>query len=408
MIVKSLFILKLYLKYNNYKSPRIQLCLSNFKCLEIFFRLFKLLNYIFFICRNETFYIVGWIIFSAIMLVSLILNTLIIIVIRKTKEFRHSQYVYKISIAVSDIIWSLCLCILSGYGVYIHKNFFILCQQPDISFNTVSTVVYVNCKLICNIPLKFLALHNIFMVFNSILLLLATISFTVSLVSLIFSAADRYFALAHPFTYRSTNTIKVAKISTAFIWILNIFTFLYALLENKAVTVLFQPSPIYKELSFFKKKTNQGFVSVLLFVLFFLLWLFTFLTLLSLYKTYKRSLRLNRSVKENIAPEKQMSLVLVAMVVAFTFSLFPTLYNTILLYINKNDYIKKKHEAYIKLFIAVPFLITNSIWNILVYNILNKKFRTAFKALFKTNKSLLNDKKIALKSFGPKTLCTKK
>ena len=67
----------------------------------------------------------------------------------------------------------------------------------------------------------------------------------------------------------------------------------------------------------------------MVFSLFSLLWLFTVLTLVSLYKTYKRSLLLNRSVKAKIAPEKQMSIVLVAMVIAFTFSLFPTLANII-------------------------------------------------------------------------------
>ena len=344
-----------------------------------------------FLCRDEASTTVTLVIFFAMMLISLVLNTLIVVVIRKTKEFRHSQYVYKASIAVSDIIWSLCFCILSGYGGYTSSNTFVVCQRPNTSSNnfTNSTVVYVSCELITNIPVRISSLVVFLAVFIVVIAFLTTISLTVSFVSLIFAAVDRYCALAYPLRYRATNTIKVAKISTAFIWILstflNVFTTVYSIIKNKAITSMFQPLPIHKELSFFTQSPNQDFVSVLLFALFSLLWLFTILTLISVYKAYKTSLKLNRSVKTKIAAEKQMSLVLIAMVVAFTFSLFPTLLNHILLHVNKSEFLKSTYKAYVKLSIAFSFLMTNSIWNILVYNVLNKQFRAAFKALFKKN-----------------------
>ena len=321
------------------------------------------------------------------MLISLISSTLIIVVIRKTKELRHSQYIYKVSIAVSNVAWSLCFCIMSGFGAYISNNIFMVCKRPKILVEknnfTVSPVVYVSCELIPIIHIKISSLI-ILMVFIAVIDFL---SLTVSFFSLIFAAADRYFSLAYPLRYQAINTIKVAKTGTAFIWILttflNIFTTVYAIIKNKVVTVLFQPLPIYKKLSFFSQSPNQDFVSVLLFALFSMLWLLTVLTLVSVYKTYKRSLKLNRSVKTKAATEKQMSFVLISMVIAFTFSLFPTLLNHILPCINKTDYLKNRYKAYVQLYIAVLFLSTNSIWNILLYNVLNKQFRTDFLALFK-------------------------
>ena len=168
--------------------------------------------------------------------------------------------------------------------------------------------------------------------------------------------------------------------------------------EGKPIAILFQPS--YEHESYFGQSPNQDFATVLVFVLFSLLWLFTVLTLVSLYKTYKRSLLLNRSVKAKIAPEKQMSIVLVAMVIAFTFSLFPTLVNHILTYSNKQNGLKRKKGAIIHTVVALAFLFTNPVWNILIHNVLNKQFRVALKALFKSKDSLMKEEGIALMNLG--------
>ena len=56
--------------------------------------------------RQKTSVIGEYILFTSIGLFSTVGNILIIVVIRKTKEFRKSQYVFKTSIAVSDIVWA--------------------------------------------------------------------------------------------------------------------------------------------------------------------------------------------------------------------------------------------------------------------------------------------------------------
>ena len=209
--------------------------------------------------------------------------------------------------AVSDIIWCLTFCVLFGFGYYLFNHIFIECQAPNTYDDfTVGTVVHVNCKFTTTLKLSsplLVLLYSVLAIY-----VLASISISISLVTLIFAAADRYFALAFPFRYRGINTIKWAKIISTIIWItstfLHIITFVYAIKKGKTFAIFFQPSYLHE--SYFGQSPSQDFATALAFVLFFLLWLFTVLTLVSLYKTYKRSLLLNRSVKAKIAPEKQM------------------------------------------------------------------------------------------------------
>ena len=205
------------------------------------------------------------------------------------------------------------------------------------------------------------------------------ISLIVTLVSLVFAAGDRYFAIAFPFKYKKYNTIKIAKVLSIIIWFLSSFiTFFrdFCEIKFKRITVLLQP--------FSCKNQNHIFSAIFLFVLFALLWIFTFLTLKSLYDCYKRSLKLNRAVRTKFLAEKQMSLVLIFMVAAFTLSLSTTLYNHIRFYVLKLIYFEcREEETNLNANISTYFLSTISVWNIFIYNVINKKFRLAFKALFR-------------------------
>ena len=315
------------------------------------------------------------------MLTSIVGNILVIVVLKKTKEFRNSQSVYKMSIAISDIVWSLGICIVTSFIVDMFGSTIYTCKISDMTSTLVNInnfIVYrdVYCEVLNSTTDKKNWLLYFYLILAVLSGLLIIISLTVSLVSLIFAAADRYFALAFPLKYKCTNTIKLAKISSAFVWISSIILHTVTIF----VDLNFQFYNIFLRPSYSDVSSNEILLSALVFVMFFLLWLLTFLTLVSLYKSYKRSLKLNRRTRKKISLEKQMSLVLTFMVVAFTFSLSPTLYNHAL------KYIKSKYFSNVDPLISFSFLITNSFWNIIVYNVLNKKFRTAFKALFrKTN-----------------------
>ena len=160
---------------------------------------------------------------TSVGLLSVVGNFLIVVVIRKTKEFVHSQYVYKTSIAVSDIIWSLCLVFVFGFASYgsvtpsssVECEFFEEHNDSGVIIN--STVVNVSCHFVHN------QTPSIYFLFLGINAILMKISLIVSLVSLVFAAGDRYFALAFPIKYKTTNTVKMAKIFSVFTWVLSAF-----------------------------------------------------------------------------------------------------------------------------------------------------------------------------------------
>ena len=197
----------------------------------------------------------GLVIFSLIGLLSVIGNILIIVVIRKTKELRHSQYVYKSSIAVSDLIWALFLCFL--VGSFIYTNFIIrktMTCQPFESLNiavneknfTAYRIQHFDCEFDSNIIPESFRFY-VFLIAFFCTIFLMKITLIVSLISLVFAAGDRYFALAFPFRYRKTNTNKMAKLLSVIIWILStiitVFMIFCMSIKGNSTTLIFlQPT----------------------------------------------------------------------------------------------------------------------------------------------------------------------
>ena len=56
--------------------------------------------------------------------VSVVGNFIVLIVVYKSKQLRHSQYVYKCSIAISDIIWgfSISVSYIQSYFEFLNSN----------------------------------------------------------------------------------------------------------------------------------------------------------------------------------------------------------------------------------------------------------------------------------------------
>merc|ERR1712240_496937 len=201
-----------------------------------------------------------------------------------------------------------------------------------------------------------------FVVMELLTFLFLPITVLVSIVTLVFSAANRYFALTFPFKYKTTNTKIIAKVISTLVY-----------------SFVLQPCS-----SCTTESVMQRFNMIVIFVLFFLLRVFTVLTLFSLKNNYEKSKKLNRRAQKAFAAEKQMSFILILMVFAFTFSLLPTMYNYIFSTFFKNNLASNFYPNHlVSNFIYASFLATNSIWNIIIYNVFNKNFRVAFVKLYK-------------------------
>ena len=125
----------------------------------------------------------------------------------------------------------------------------------------------------------------------------------VSFISLVFASIDRFVALTFPFKYKQTDSTKIAKVASAFIWVFSAtFQILTVILcgdIDDTPSVLFQPTYyVYHVVSpKYACYLNQNINAAVLFILFSLLWLLTFMPLFRLYKNYKNSLSLNRKGK---------------------------------------------------------------------------------------------------------------
>ena len=316
--------------------------------------------------------------FTIIGVVSVVGNILVLIVVRKSKELRHSQYIYKCSIAVSDIIWGL---IVSAFFIWETLNAFIVYRLRESPSYKMPNIIKVENEITYKFELDLIYLERSLQYDELLLLiLLCPITLFVSFITLVFAAADRYFAIAFPIRYKTTNTIRLANIISVIIWLISTIGYSYSMIidtmNEQYASLILQPPKIYNKLSC-TGSTNVIVTAVVLFSLLDLLWTLTLLTLYSLYQSFNKSKQLNRREQKGLALEKQMSIVLVLMVIAFTFSLSPTIYHHICYYYYEENFagVPFYGQAF---FVSVLFLSTNSIWNILIYSVLNKKFRTAF------------------------------
>ena len=330
--------------------------------------------------------------------VSVVGNTLIIYVIRKSKELRHSQYVYKCSIAVADIIWGFSISyLILEYGFFLFSDNIrfsqVLNYNLTVSYENESNTTVYDYE-IDSMKVKLISFYRTSVFFNMLVFKLACMPLTifVSIFSLVFLAADRFVALTFPLRYKKTKTRKLAKIVSVLIWVTLIFV--YTTLNYIYIFVLnnLEKGPILGPcLNCTFENAIQKLQEVLIFITYFLLLFFTTLTLVSLKRNYKRSKKLNRRAKKALSAEKQMAIVLVVMVCAFSFSLLPTLGSYVYFHFLKmnHDDISDYYNP-VQYQICTAFLATNSFWNIIIYNVFNKKFRESSVKLFKSSFKCFN------------------
>ena len=274
--------------------------------------------------------------FAIIVPVSVFGNTLVICVILKSKELRHTQYVYKISIAVADFIWGLTI----SY-IFLEQCCLIFSKNIDINlyrdFKLTTSCSKKSDLLVCYYKVSnthsYLTLFNFDSTFIDVKeffeFMFMPITIFASIITLVFSAADRYFALTFPFKYKITNTKKLAKIISLFVWVTIISVYIPFFIKSKRHYSIYYNRILQPCLHCTTESDLQKFNMVIVFVSFFLLWVFTILTLVSLKNNYKKLKMLNRRARKAFAAEKQMCMILILMVFAFSFSLLPTMYNYI-------------------------------------------------------------------------------
>ena len=188
--------------------------------------------------------------FSLIGTVSVIGNFIVLFVVYKSKRLRHSQYVYKCSIAVSDIVWGFTVSIVF-LRLFVKLLHFDPTYLSEISFfllaNKVETTMEEFDITVNKYQLEHVKLSKYFSGYNKfisvILLFITPSTLFVSFFSLLFASIDRYVALTFPFKHKQINNIKIARIVSVVIWLLSAIVntvTMFSSIKTPQMSILFQ------------------------------------------------------------------------------------------------------------------------------------------------------------------------
>ena len=305
-------------------------------------------------------------------IISLVLNSCVVAVIFITPTLRHAQFIYRFSIAISDLLMS-CLIFPSminnvilqvHWPLKIHNSTFKTSQQSNTTFQ------------LANDPMAF---NRSYMdVFGALTL---TIIF-VSIYTMVIAAWDRLFAISSPLKYRKLNGKVIAIRLSVLAWVV-------ALIAS-IVPIFFDPYLYYDGRSKAIISIRGRYASVLLGVFAFLpipaMWVISFLTFWRTYKFSKKAKSIRSNTTSVSSVELRLAKTLLLMVGAFTISILPLFILFIVDMFTPFNGLRVPRTfdfVYFAKYIVIEqvcmiLLLLNTMWNFFIYSARNPQFRKAF------------------------------
>nr|CAB3262686.1 uncharacterized protein LOC100181847 [Phallusia mammillata] len=332
-------------------------------------------------CRaNIVIIFIGLIILSIAIITA---NVTVIGVFRRNKKLRNSQSVYKLSLACADLIVGVIVvptCI-STLGVLVWPSVEAAVDTKVIGFPLVNGSINVNAST--NISIRKQTgdfVKHISYSYIDFVGFFTLTSFVVSVYTLMVASIDRFRAVFKPLKYNQHEAEKLARILCVVIWVV---AFLFASLP------LFVPQVEYNLVaSVLISSAGQEAVimyALALFIPFLLVWTSTVAT----YMMAKQHARVRRHIssrsrRRNENLEARLAKTLTIMVGVFTACLLPSI---VVLAASFSGLPKTQFSQPRQLdltsalvfasseFVAVVILVSNSLWNVFIYNTRNKDFR---------------------------------
>ncbi|XP_039273677.2 uncharacterized protein LOC120347679 [Styela clava] len=311
-------------------------------------------------------------------------NTTVLIVFLSSKSNQmNSQKIYKISIAVADLIVGV---LVIPSMIETMRRTFLLPRKVDgvhKLHTKITSEAYSDTSI---------GLSGFF----------TSLSISVSIYSLMMASIDRLLVVYRPLSYDKFRAILTAKIAVAAVWICAI---LYSILPFivKDLYLL----PLASMIVVMHSEISLILYAVLLGVPLVILWS-TNIAMIILFKKNKRKTQLNED-------ESRLIKTLAIMVGVFTICVVPATV-VIFCHLTMEDVwpgdpvtFDEKKFINIKSFVSVGTicLLSNSLWNFFIYNGRSKEFQSNFKSLCKRLMRVLMFRKtlrpkldIALKSQG--------
>ena len=346
-----------------------------------------LINYIF-SCQTNIVILV--VVMGLMALVITVVNILVIAVMSSDRRLQNGQSIYKISLAVADLLVGIVVLPTCIYNINV---------AVWTRFTTTPTRTVDGYKVLDQNTTK-LVLANISKgIFENVFEekfgdgyynfvgFFTAISLFVSVYTLAGAGIDRFIAVYNPLAYHKRNPQKIAKITCVLCW-------LFALIFS--VLPIFQPAKaLFYGLAFSIIVVTLERSGIILYIIAFFLpliivWAVNASTFIVMKRQIARSNALTKKTKQKTKNiEKRLAATLRLMVGVFSFNTLP-LWIVFLLFVaipnihpNHPESLKPTAALNILSVVVVTLLLLlgNSFWNFFIYNIRNKDFRLALKTM---------------------------
>ena len=313
-----------------------------------------------------------------------IANLTVIIVLTRSPKYPSNQIIYKLSLAAADLLVGIFVIPSFASTLYIYhispyqeKTFESRSTSNNILNRSVNDFNDVNVTYVYFFPKA----NSVYINFFGCI---TTLSFMVSVFSLLFASYDRFRAIHLPLTYDRTEITR-AKRETVGLWAL---AFLLGILPAVVPEMKYHIVAGGVLITVFEEVS--GIMHGIFFGVSFLgMWAFT----IAIYVIVKKNRKLQKTLTakgSNSTTKKRLAKTLTMMVGVFTGCIIPALILILVpecfAVVNpKNiNILNKKAASAINTseLIAVIILASNSLWNCFIYSIRNKDFRKDAKALF--------------------------
>ena len=316
-------------------------------------------------------------------------NVTVLLVYLTEKKLRHSQGIFRLSLGVADLMTGLILFPVAANSLWkTYQGNFEFLPPVNVSeelFFSNENVIYLNTSgSINSLESRISFVRRLFPgTFLDSIGFFTTLSLTVSIYLLTVSGIDRLQAITRPIQYRQHTAKRFAIVCSVFCWVLAIIVSALPIFVNGIYYILTGSGLV----------TLTGLYSLILYTVgFFIPLLATWIISIAMFvqgkKSYRRRASMSTVRQKHINQQRKLNFILSLMVIAFSLSIFPTILVLILvLFIPGTD--PAYLESYNPLFnnltnsletTAVIVLMSNSLWNCLIYSLRTKTFRkTAIK-----------------------------
>ena len=315
-------------------------------------------------------------------------NFTVILVYSTAKKLRHSQGVFRLSLGLADIITGLIILPTSASVLLKNYQLGIKLQSPVVVFGLgkySNNVTFTQTTLSVDMLQTYhMAGQELFdSTYRNSIGFFTTLTLTVSIYLLTVSGIDRLRAVAKPLEYPQFKAKRFAVLSSFICWIIAIIL---------SIIPVFLSNIFYTVTNSFVALTGQAAL-ILYLVAFFIPLLATWIIALIMY-CHSRQIFIRADKfsldKKNIKQQRKLNSILSLLVTAFSLSVLPTILALIfVLMIPVTD--PRFPEMFSPLFnniatsleaVAVIILISNSMWNCVIYSLRTKMFREVAKAKY--------------------------